>query len=301
MTRIFRKNNCGTMHIGNPVSITLPEGFRFSYQSKADANAKALQYLLAHGPAYADTSASGGCSLHTGPVYILLNYENLTVDQQGNTFADMYLEFYSDPSFTIPISLPDTAVAYSMTSQCEGGSVTPIYDTVIMNGKRKFLVNGHLTLAIPGIMFCEWVWENGIWVEHCMLSPTTYCPLSWNFSFSASGPGGGDPEPPDPEPGVFKLGDVYAKATVENILTDISGTSYGDIRLTFYSDVACTIPAIVSNLNIDYVFTDDCGGPSPMGGNITANGGSYVLSAKMVGYINPSNQQCTITIGLLSW
>jgi hypothetical protein len=302
MTRVFRKIDCNTMHIGKPVSITLPEGFRFSYQSKADANAKALQYLLSYGPTYADTSASGGCSLHSGPVYILAKYENQVIDQQGNTYADIFLEFYADPSFTIPIGLPDTAVAFSLTSQCQGGGVfNPIYDTVLVNGKRKFLVHGHITLAIPGIMFCEWVWENGLWVEHCMLSPTTYCPLSWSFSFSASGPGGGDPEPPDPEPGVFKLGNVYAKATVENILTDISGTSYGDIRLTFYSDVACTIPTSVSNLNIDYVFTDDCGGPSPMGGNITANGGSYVLSAKMVGYVTPSNQQCAIAIALLSW
>ncbi len=70
---------------------------------------------------------------------------------------------------------------------------------------------------------------------------------------------------------------VYARISYENTYSLGGSYTFGDVVVRFYSDVACTIPAAVNSLSVNYQSLDGC---STSGNPIQANkngGGTYMV------------------------
>lgn len=128
-SQVFTKNDC-TSGAGSAVTFTVPAG-TFVRSTCEEANKAALDYINAHGQAYANSN--GSCSL----VYAKLtrvNESSYTEEPGERTIeyfkADIKVSFYQDAACTIPMSVQNLEVTVNrrQTRQTQYPEFGTVYD-----------------------------------------------------------------------------------------------------------------------------------------------------------------------------
>jgi YD repeat-containing protein len=123
--------NCPLGTVSSPIPYDVPHGRYISFISQADADNQAYQDMLTFGQAIADRTTSACVSM---TVYARLGYEN-TVSSGTYNYGDVVVRFYSDPAGTIPVTVNNLPINYSVmysgngstTSYTQTASGTEVY------------------------------------------------------------------------------------------------------------------------------------------------------------------------------
>ncbi len=136
--------SCDPDYIGSSVGYSVAAGIYHSTISQADADQQALSESLINGPVKA--TQTGTCTV--GSIYARVEVENIET-HDDDTYADVFVRFYSDAACTNPYSLP-SSMDVAVGIQYEGSDTGIPPDQIVTYSASSNEIQIGYQMAVSG-------------------------------------------------------------------------------------------------------------------------------------------------------